>query len=170
MRDLEYVSQHLHRLPWIEDKNYTNKHKAAFPELKKPDYAYAREFPDAPGPTVTSRLADLLVNTLPWQLSYSRSRQVGPNMTYTEPSRFVYLLAGLLLALCSASFVVAPVVVMLFSPSRTKSLITLGVSILCFAFFSTYVVMAKSMEVFGATMAYAAVLVVFIGTSGVGGG
>lgn len=87
-------------------------------------------------------------------------------MAYTVPSKFVYILAGLLLALCSASFVVVTVVVMLFDRSRTKSLVTLGVSILCFAFFSTYAVRAKSIEVFGATVAYAPVLVVLVRTSG----
>jgi uncharacterized membrane protein YhaH (DUF805 family) len=58
---------------------------------------------------------------------------------------------------------------MSFRPSRSKSLITLLSAMLLFGLFLAVVVKARSTKIFVATATYAAVLVVFLATSGTTG-
>jgi hypothetical protein len=58
---------------------------------------------------------------------------------------------------------------MSFRPSRSKTFITLSSAVLLLGFFLAVIAKAKSTKIFVATATYAAVLVVFLATSGTTG-
>jgi hypothetical protein len=58
---------------------------------------------------------------------------------------------------------------MAISPSQVKSLATVSVSVIVFSLISSFVIRLTNVETLVSTATYAAVLVVFVGTS-VGGG
>lgn len=75
---------------------------------------------------------------------------------------FMAMVGGLLL--------VIPVVIMSFKTSRTRSLVTLSVSVIVFAVVITVgASTAKPQDIVAATAAYTAVLAVFLGASGSSG-
>jgi hypothetical protein len=70
------------------------------------------------------------------------------------------------MAIIGGVLLVVPVVVMSFDTSRTRSLVTLSVSVLIFSVvIATGAAKASPQEIVGATAAYAAVLAVFLGAS-----
>ncbi|KAH8891658.1 hypothetical protein GQ53DRAFT_720301 [Thozetella sp. PMI_491] len=81
-------------------------------------------------------------------------------------SPFVDSLARFIMAVACGAALIVPMVVMTFDPSRNKSLITVSISVLLFAIFLASGIGATNTEVLAATATYAAVLVVFVGTSG----
>lgn len=62
-------------------------------------------------------------------------------------------------------FVIVPIIIMANVPCKTASLVTTVVAMLAFAIGITYKTELKTDQVLAATAAYAAVLVVFVGTS-----
>lgn len=74
--------------------------------------------------------------------------------------------ARLVLAFAAGASLVVPVVVMSLKKSVPKSLITMSVAVVLFAICLAFGVKAGNTETLAATAAYAAVLVVFVGTSG----
>lgn len=72
--------------------------------------------------------------------------------------RFVVAISGGL-------FLVVPMIVMALKPSQTKSLVTVSAFVLLFAFILSFGVRVTNLETLVSTATYAAVLVVFVGTS-----
>lgn len=70
------------------------------------------------------------------------------------------------IALFGGLAVVIPILVVSFNPSQTKSLITVSVSVLLVSLLIAALSNASYQELIMATAAYAAVLVVFVGTGG----
>lgn len=76
-----------------------------------------------------------------------------------------HLLLRFSMASAGGLFLIVPVIVMAFVEGITSSLITTCVAMLIFAIGITFGTDLKADQVLGATAAYAAVLVVFVGTS-----
>jgi hypothetical protein len=72
------------------------------------------------------------------------------------------------MAFTGGASLIVPMLIMSFDPSRNKSLIVVSVSVLIFAVFLSSGIHASNQETLAATATYAAVLVVFVGTSGAG--
>lgn len=83
-----------------------------------------------------------------------------------EISPFVDKLARLILAFGAGASLIVPVVIMRLNTNVTKSLITTSVAVVLFAVFLAFAVRASNTDTLAATATYAAVLVVFVGTSG----
>jgi hypothetical protein len=76
-----------------------------------------------------------------------------------------YLLLRFSMASAGGLFLIIPMLVMANIPGKTSSLVTTCVAMLLFAFAITFGTDLKADQVLAATAAYAAVLVVFVGTS-----
>ena len=68
-------------------------------------------------------------------------------------------------AISGGLFLVAPMLIMARHPSQTKSLITVSAFVVFFALVLSFGVRVKNLETLVSTATYAAVLVVFVGTS-----
>ena len=125
--------------------------------------------------SISSRLQAFLMSIFPnivtWTYKERKGRwnEYGSRTPPHQPSLFVELVANSIIALSSAAIIILPIVIMAFNPSRTKSLITLSASVILFGMLLTGIFRAKNTEVFAAVATYAAVLVVFVGTSGTAG-
>ena len=169
MRDYEYVVNHLTPAPFSSSNadDFLEKARSAFPEIAM--RSSVSTFPTST--SITSRLRDMLRRRLPKQLSYSKSEKVRSSSAYVwgepprENSTAVHLFAGVIIAFSSTIVLITPIVIITFTPSTAKSLVTLSTAVLLFGFFMAVVIRAKSTEIFVATATYAAVLVVFVGTS-----
>jgi hypothetical protein len=80
-------------------------------------------------------------------------------------SDFVDRLVRFIAALIGGIFLIVPMVIMVLSQSRTKSLITVSVAVLLFSAALAFGLKANNVETLVSTATYAAVLVVFVGTS-----
>jgi len=78
-------------------------------------------------------------------------------------SPIVESLARFLLAIWGGAALIVPMAIMIFDPTRTKSLVTVSVSVVLFALFMASGIGATNAEVLAATATYAAVLVVSVG-------
>jgi hypothetical protein len=76
-----------------------------------------------------------------------------------------HLLSRFVMASSGGLSLVVPVIVMANVPGKTSSLVTTCIAMLVFAIGITFGTQLKADQVLGATAAYAAVLVVFVGTS-----
>jgi hypothetical protein len=75
-------------------------------------------------------------------------------------------LARFILALVSGAAVIVPMIIIVYNSSKLKSVITTTVAILLFALFISLSTRSSNQETLAATATYAAVLIVFVGTSG----
>jgi predicted secreted protein len=80
-------------------------------------------------------------------------------------SASVHFIAKFLMAFLVGTALIVPMIIMVFNPSRTKSLITTSVSVLLVAAFCALGITATNEQTIAATATYTAVLVVFVGTS-----
>jgi VIT1/CCC1 family predicted Fe2+/Mn2+ transporter len=124
-----------------------------------------------PGPS-SDPLRDFLKIYLPRQFTYTKSeiRQHTDEYLASQPpdsiSPFVDKLARFIVAFMGGASLVVPVLVMsLPTANRTKSLITVSVTVTIFASLMSLGIRATNSETLVATATYAAVLVVFVGTS-----
>ncbi|KIM96549.1 hypothetical protein OIDMADRAFT_148366 [Oidiodendron maius Zn] len=69
------------------------------------------------------------------------------------------------MAIIGGLMLIIPMLIMTLVPSRLTSILTVSISVLIFSILVAIASTAKPQEVLGATAAYAAVLVVFVGTS-----
>jgi len=69
------------------------------------------------------------------------------------------------MAFVGGAALLVPMIIMVFEASLSKSLITTSVSVLFFAGFLSFGISASNQDILAATATYAAVLVVFVGTS-----
>lgn len=113
---------------------------------------------------------------LPGRLAFSAEERTQRVREYREgklpmqASKFVDRLARFLVAVAGGAFLIVPMLIMtLGGPSLNTSLITVSVAVLVFALVIAFAVRASNAETMVATATYAAVLVVFVGTSSGGG-
>jgi uncharacterized membrane protein len=122
------------------------------------------------------RIARLIASCLPRRFAFSadekfmRAREFEEGMPPNAPSAFVQYLSRFTISFVVGLFILAPMIIMVLRPSITKSLITVCTAIVSFSLSMAF---GASRASFGqtvvATATYAAVMVVFVGTSSAGG-
>jgi len=119
----------------------------------------------------TDALRSTLMHALPAWLTYSsnersaRRREFSEGKPPKEVSPFIDRLCRFMIAAVGGSFLVGPMLIMAINPSVTKSLVTASVSVLIFIAVLTFVIKPANVEALVSTATYAAVLVVFVGSS-----
>jgi len=114
---------------------------------------------------------NFLMRKLPVSLTYSRNERSNRFKEYSsdkdpkEVLSFVDRLARFLIAMTGGLFLVIPMLIMAIHTSHTKSLITVSLSVFLFVLALSFGVKATNIEALVSTATYAAVLVVFVGTS-----
>lgn len=109
---------------------------------------------------------------LPRQLAYSKCEQLLRTDEFLkhEPpeqvSLFVDKLARFIVAFTGGLSLIVPMLIMRIGENLTKSLVTTSIAVVLFAGITSLVLRANNTETVAATATYAAVLVVFVGTSG----
>jgi hypothetical protein len=83
-------------------------------------------------------------------------------------SPFVDWLARFIIAIGGGAALIVPMLIMSIHSSQPKSLVTVSGAVVLFALCVSLVFQAENRETLTATATYAAVLVVFVGTSGAG--
>jgi VIT1/CCC1 family predicted Fe2+/Mn2+ transporter len=112
-----------------------------------------------------------LMKTLPAWLTYSqnereeRKNEYGEGRPPKEVSAFVDRLVRFLISIVGGLFLVVPMLIMALNPSEKKSLITVSASVFLFVMALSFGVNVTNVESLVPTATYAAVLVVFVGTS-----
>lgn len=130
-----------------------------------------RRFPDATM-LASDPLRDVLKALLPKTLTYTK-REIKRRTTEflkgeppVEVSPFVDKLARFIVAFIGGSSLVVPMLIMrLPNITPTKSLVTVSLSVLIFAVLLSIGLRASNTDTMVATATYAAVLVVFVGTT-----
>ena len=116
-------------------------------------------------------LRKFLMRSLPRTFTYSdeekekRSEEYFLRKTPLHVSKSVDKIAQFLLALVGGASLIVPMLIMSFHASKKKSLITVSVATFVFSFVLSMSLRLQNNDVLAATAAYAAVLVVFVGTS-----
>jgi hypothetical protein len=116
-------------------------------------------------------LRDKLRQWLPVRLTYSaqekrfRAKEFEEGRIPRDISNFVDNTVRLCVALLAGAFLIGPMCVMSIRPSLTKSLITSSVCTILFSCGLSFGVKSTNVETLVATATYAAVLVVFVGSS-----
>ncbi|UNI23069.1 hypothetical protein JDV02_008909 [Purpureocillium takamizusanense] len=129
-------------------------------------YSY---FHDADGRVDPLRTA--MMRYLPAHLAFSRQERHERGKEFTEGkspravSGPVDRLVRFIVAVTGGVFLVVPMIIMTLHPSQTKSLVTVSVAVLIFSLMLSFVVRVSNVETLVSTATYAAVLVVFVGTS-----
>lgn len=117
-----------------------------------------------------------LMASLPKVLTFSseekgrRAREYHDGDPPHQVSTFVDRLARFLIALTGGGFLIGPMIIMALGPSMAKSLITVSVALVLFSLVLSFGIRVSNIETLVATATYAAVLVVFVGTSSADGG
>lgn len=145
----------------------------AFPEIGTVTHepsGYRRLSPDSAIPT--DPLRDFLKRHLPRSITFTKSemwRRTDEYLAQEPPAEVapvVDRLARFIVAFLGGSSLVVPMLVMrLPEVTLAKSLITVSVSVLLFAVALSILFRASNTDTMAATATYAAVLVVFVGTS-----
>ncbi|KAH6850967.1 hypothetical protein B0I37DRAFT_372886 [Chaetomium sp. MPI-CAGE-AT-0009] len=117
-----------------------------------------------------------LMQHLPVALTYSSEERRQRPREYEEGkvpllvSAFVDRSVRFITAMTGGVFLVAPMLIMSLGPSQTKSLLTVSVAVVVFSLVLSFGIRVSNVETLVATATYAAVLVVFVGTSSAGVG
>ena len=113
-------------------------------------------------------LKRVLPKNLTWTTDEYKRRPVGEYVDGETPkdvSPLVDTLARFIVAITGGLSLVVPMLVMRVHEHLKKSLITVSVAVLLFSALTSLMFKASNVETLAATAAYAAVLVVFVGTS-----
>ncbi|KAH0489338.1 hypothetical protein TgHK011_009771 [Trichoderma gracile] len=121
-------------------------------------------------------IRESLLKYIPDNLAFSRpkglEKYVG-DLPEGKPPRsvspFVDRLARFIISFIGPVFLVAPMIIMTLNPSQTKSLVTVSVAVIIFSLLLSFGVRVSNVDTLVSTATYAAVLVVFVGTSTGGG-
>jgi VIT1/CCC1 family predicted Fe2+/Mn2+ transporter len=138
---------------------------------KDPFHSHYSYFEDTDAHKNIEPLRQTLMHYLPPWLTYSHEEKAERKKEYSEGkvpravSTPVDRLARFLVALTGGSFLIVPMVIMSLNTSQTKSLVTVSLSVLLFVLILSFIVRVSNVETLVATATYAAVLVVFVGTS-----
>lgn len=87
------------------------------------------------------------------------------NLIYAGSRRLAGTIARFIIGILGGASLIVPMILMTFLTTRNEHLIITSVFTFAFAFGISFASTATNQEVLGATAAYAAVLVVFVGTS-----
>jgi hypothetical protein len=116
-------------------------------------------------------LRTFLMTWLPRRLAYGDDEETKQKQQYSDHkpplqlSGIVDRLAQFILALIGGGSLIVPVLIMSSHASKTKSLITVSVVTFIFSLLLAMALRLGNHDVLAATAAYAAFLVVFVGTS-----
>ncbi|KAK5655838.1 hypothetical protein OQA88_5377 [Cercophora sp. LCS_1] len=116
-------------------------------------------------------LRQTLMKNLPSSIAFShhekqeRKKEYMEGQKPKEVSGSVDRLVRFIVALAGGLFLVAPMLIMSINPSQLKSLLTVSSAVLFFALAVSLVVRVSNIETLVSTATYAAVLVVFVGTT-----
>ena len=116
------------------------------------------------------------MRSLPPRLAWSprerrqRKKEYMQGLPPQQVSIFVDRLVRFVMAITGGLFLVVPMVIMTIDQSQTKSLVTVSLAVVTFALVLSLAIRVSNIETLVATATYAAVLVVFVGTSSVAGG
>lgn len=111
------------------------------------------------------------MNHLPSRLTFSsherqvRMKEYEDGKPPRHVSELVDRLARFVIAIAGGVFLIVPMVVMTLGPSETKSLVTAAAAVMIFALILSFGIRVSNVETLVSTATYAAVLVVFVGTS-----
>jgi len=118
-----------------------------------------------------------LMRYLPARLAYSHEERLERKKEYIEKktpkkvSAFVDRLVRFIMAFTGGVFLIVPMIIMVVhQSSQTKSLVTVAVAVTLFALILSFGIRVSNVETLVSTATYAAVLVVFVGTSSSGSG
>ena len=126
----------------------------------------------APLPATSDPIRNFLKCRLPRRLTYTReemSRRTEAYLDRQPPhlvSPFVDVVARFIIALAGGAALIVPVLIMTLHATLLSKLLTLGISVLLFSMATAIGLQATNPETLVSTATYAAVLVVFVGTSG----
>jgi hypothetical protein len=121
--------------------------------------------------TKVDALRTTLMRVLPARMTYSQNERISRKAEYRsgkppkEISAFLDGLVRFLVATLGGLFLVGPMLIMAIHPSRNKSLITVSAAVFLFIAVLSFGVKVNNVEALVSTATYAAVLVVFVGTS-----
>ncbi|PWY63038.1 hypothetical protein BO83DRAFT_403376 [Aspergillus eucalypticola CBS 122712] len=149
---------------YAEEKRRDLTH--AFPEIANlPGDLFNSAYCRLPNQSLLPRdpLRDWLKARLPRRLTYTKREQF---LRPEEVSQFIDKLARFMVAFSGGLSLIVPMLIMRIQENLTKSLVTVCVAVVLFAAIISLVLRANNTETVMATAAYAAVLVVFVGTSG----
>lgn len=116
-------------------------------------------------------MRDAFMRHLPSRLTFSkeerrqRSQEYNDGKLPREVSQLVDRSVRFTVAVTGGLFLVVPMIIMTLRPSDVKSLLTVSAFVLLFALCLSFVVKVSNIETLVSTATYAAVLVVFVGTS-----
>ena len=127
-------------------------------------------FKSKPGSVDSLRnfLKKVLPKSLTWSEEEFRRRRYDEyweGRTPKDISPFVDTLARFIVAITGGLSLVVPMLVMRLGETLAKSLTTVSVAVILFSALTSLMFKASNVETLGDTAAYAAVLVVFVGTS-----
>lgn len=121
-------------------------------------------------------LRNFLKRVLPVRLTWTPAerdrRELSEFRVGKDPediSPFVDRLARFIVAITGGLSLVIPMLIMRLGETLAKSITTVSVAVVLFSALTSLMFKASNVETLGATAAYAAVLVVFVGTSNSGG-
>jgi hypothetical protein len=153
-------------------RGYLSSYFADIADLPRDPYnTQLCELPDEEVSGLNDPLRKLLKRYLPSRISYGAEERLAQTSEFirgTPPrktSAFVDALARFILAVIGGASLIVPMIIMTLHPSQAKSLITTSVAVIFFSFFMSVGIKSTNQDTLGATAAYAAVLVVFVGTS-----
>lgn len=116
-------------------------------------------------------LRSIFMKYLPVALTYSSEEKRQRPREYEEGkapllvSALVDRSVRFITAMTGGVFLVGPMIIMAIDPSQSKSLITVSIALLIFSLVLSFGIKVSNVETLVATATYAAVLVVFVGTS-----
>ncbi|KAE9363943.1 hypothetical protein N431DRAFT_489767 [Stipitochalara longipes BDJ] len=178
IRDYKYITQH-QPLPAGLEVEQRIQLEQSFPDIANP---FPVHDDNAPYDTkyLTLHVAhtqsadgvrELLRKVLPKQVSWTEKEKGEHRAEYSQGlppqiySTTLDRLARFIIGVAGGCSLIVPMVVMIFSPSLTKSVVTVSVAVVAFALAFSLVFETDNKDTVTATATYAAVLVVFVGTS-----
>lgn len=176
VQDYEYWSRLVTRTKISSDDHRYKLLRNSFPGIygdwEDTELVYLRrsfKSTSSPIDPLRSFLKKVLPKGLTWtQEERDRRDQFhyGLGWTPDDISPFVDTLARFIVAITGGLSLVIPMLVMRLGETLAKSLTTVSVAVVLFSALTSLMFKASNVETLGATAAYAAVLVVFVGTSG----
>ena len=162
----------------MEDATLTNERRAdlsqAFPEIAElPGDPYNSRFctSSVQAPNVSDPIRNYLRLALPRRLTYTKAEvdeRMDAYLDHQPPQRvspIVDKIARFIIAFIGGAALLVPVLIMSFHATVARKLITLSVAVFLFAVVTAVGFRATNSETLISTATYAAVLVVFVGTS-----
>ncbi|KAH6892459.1 hypothetical protein B0T10DRAFT_528235 [Thelonectria olida] len=177
-RSLEEEEEfHFLRFEFLQRLNLTNCKSTLFGprffqrpgDFKDPfhsHYAYFRE-----GTAQIDPLRLALMRLLPPRLTWSpeerrqREKQYQQGLPPQQVSAFIDRSVRFVVAITGELFLIVPMVIMTINQSQIRSLVKVSLAVVTFALILSLAVRVSNVEALVATATYAAVLVVFVGTS-----